>query len=95
MPNYPQPDKFQVSQETLDQWLKTRKTKNDENPGFFSSTGFSKDQSWATLAIIIELIALFTTLYGSYAKFIWQTVNWLYFHNLLPLLFVMGIFYCF
>jgi len=70
MPNYPQPDKFQVSQETLNQWLKTRKNESDGNPGFFSSTGFSKDQSWATLAIIIELIALFTTLYGSYAKYL-------------------------
>ena len=67
MPNYPQPDKFQASQETLNQWLKTRKNENDENPGFFSSTGFSKDQSWTTLAIIIELIALTTTLLGSYA----------------------------
>ena len=67
MPNYPQPDKFQASQETLNQWLKTRKNENDGNPGFFSSTGFSKDQSWTTLAIIIELIALTTTLLGSYA----------------------------
>ncbi|MDC0100618.1 hypothetical protein OAI90_10050 [Crocinitomicaceae bacterium] len=66
MPNYPQPEKFQASQETLNQWLKTRKNENDGNPGFFSSTGFSKDQSWTTLAIIIEFIALTTTLFGSY-----------------------------
>lgn len=66
MPNYPRPEEFQVRQETLQQWLKTRKNEDGGlNPGFFSTTGFSKDQSWSILAIIIELIALFTTLYGA------------------------------
>ena len=68
MTHFDQPQLFKPSQETLLQWLNTRK--NDSyKPGFFSTNEYSKDQSWTIIAILIELAALVFTLYGGWAKY--------------------------
>lgn len=68
MSYYPQPQDFKPSQESLLQWLNTRK--NDSyKPGFFSTNEYSKDQSWTIIALLIEIAALVFTLYGGWAKY--------------------------
>jgi len=69
MAYYNNPAEFKPSQETLLQWLKTRKSDNDVKPGFFETIDFTKDQSWTIIAILIELAALFFTLYGGLSKY--------------------------
>jgi hypothetical protein len=67
---YPNPDKFMPSITTLNEWLKTKKNKQSFRPGLFETIGFSSDQIWAVISIIIELSALFLTLYGSWQNFL-------------------------
>lgn len=69
MSYYAQPQNFKPSQESLLQWLKTRKNDTSYKPGFFSTNEYSKDQSWTIIAILIEIAALVFTLYGGWAKY--------------------------
>jgi len=70
MSYYPQPQDFIPSQENLIQWLNTRKNDTSFKPGFFSTNEYSKDQSWAIIAFLIEIAALSFTLYGGWSKFL-------------------------
>lgn len=69
MSYYLQPQIFKPSQETLLQWLNTRKNDTSYKPGFFSTNDHSKDQSWTIIAILIEIAALVFTVYGGWAKY--------------------------
>jgi len=69
MSYYPQPQIFKPSQESLLQWLNTRKNDTSYKPGFFSSNEYSKDQSWTIIAIFIEIAALVFTIYGGWEKY--------------------------
>lgn len=69
MSYYLHPSDFKPSQESLIQWLNTRKNNNSFKPGLFSTTDYTKDQSWTIIAILIEIAALVFTLYGGFAKY--------------------------
>ncbi len=62
-PYYNTPDKFSPRMETLRSWLKTRKS--NDNPGLFLTEDYSRDSVWTTIAILIELSAVFLTSYGA------------------------------
>jgi hypothetical protein len=71
MSYYPQHQIFKPSQESLLQWLNTRKNDTDTSykPGFFSTNDYSKDQTWTIIAILIEITALVLTMYGSWGRY--------------------------
>ena len=54
------------SNETLYQWMKTRKTQSTSIPGLFETIGFATDQLWAIIAVLIESAALILTTYGAW-----------------------------
>ena len=68
-PYYGNNRQFMPSNETLNQWMKTRKTQNTSIPGLFETIGFATDQIWSFIAIIIESAALFLTTYGAWQMF--------------------------
>lgn len=68
-PYYENNRQFMPSNETLNQWMKTRKTQSASIPGLFETIGFATDQIWSVIAIIIESAALFLTTYGAWQMF--------------------------
>lgn len=61
---------FQPSPKSLSMWLRTRKAASighSSKPGFFQTVQFPQDQSFAIISIVIEFIALFSTIYGGYS----------------------------
>ena len=68
-PYYENARKFMPSNETLNQWMKTRKKKDTTIPGLFETIVFATDQLWAIIAILIESAALFLTTYGAWQIF--------------------------
>ena len=69
-PYYENTSHFMPSNETLNQWMKTRKTQSTSIPGLFETIGFATDQLWAIIAILIESAALFLTSYGAWQMFL-------------------------
>jgi len=65
-PYYGNNRQFMPSNETLNQWMKTRKSQNSTIPGLYETVGFATDQIWSVIAILIELAALILTTYGAW-----------------------------
>ncbi len=65
-PYYENNRQFMPSNETLYQWMKTRKTQSTSIPGLFETIGFATDQLWAIIAVLIESAALILTTYGAW-----------------------------
>jgi ABC-type multidrug transport system fused ATPase/permease subunit len=64
----PNKEDFQPSSEAFNQWLKTRK-KELRIAGMpikplFSDSGNSKDTTWFTIVVILEIVGVLATLYG-------------------------------
>jgi hypothetical protein len=67
---YKNPHQFAPSLSTLNLWLKTRKSKNENKPSIFETVKFADDAVWATIAIIIEISALVLTIYGAWDQYL-------------------------
>lgn len=66
-PYYQNANAFNPSKSTLNEWLKTRKSASQIKPGLFETVGYSSDAGWSLVAILIELSALFLTIFGAYS----------------------------
>lgn len=64
-PYYSNANLFSPSVETLNAWMKTRKSENPPKPGLYETVDHSRDSVWVTIAIFIELSAIFLTIYGA------------------------------
>ena len=65
-PYFEMPMQFMPSQLTLNAWLKTRKSNNQNKPGIFETVEFAGDTVWSMVAIAIEFSAFFLTLFGAW-----------------------------
>ncbi len=63
---------FEPSSNTRQTWLGTRKggytCGNQEFPGFYETSGISKDWGWVSLALVVEVVAILLTIFGGYTK---------------------------
>jgi hypothetical protein len=62
---YPAPSQFSPSLPTIQSWLGTRKSNTVNRTGLLETVGFSKDQGWTIIAILIEIMALGLTIVGA------------------------------
>jgi hypothetical protein len=65
-PYYQDSQNFSPSRNTLDLWLKTRKTDNNSKPGLIETIDYSRDLAWSIFSILIEFSAFFLTLFGAW-----------------------------
>lgn len=65
---YPAPSQFSPSLPTIQSWLGTRKSNTVNRTGLLETVGFSKDQGWTIIAILIEIMALGLTIIGAALK---------------------------
>ena len=68
-PYYQDSQNFSPSRNTLDLWLKTRKTENNFKPGLIETVDYSRDLAWSIFSILIEFSAFFLTLFGAWNIF--------------------------
>lgn len=68
-PYYQNSQNFSPSVETLNSWLKTRKSTSQIKPGLIETVDYSRDLAWSIFAILIELSAFFLTLYGAWQSY--------------------------
>lgn len=67
-PYYPHPSLFEPNIETRKLWLNTRKSNTTKGGGLFETDGFSSDRNWFVIALTIEIIAFFLTIWGGFLK---------------------------
>jgi hypothetical protein len=65
-PYYDMPREFMPSTATLNAWLRTRKSNNQNKPGIFETVDYSGDLVWTIIAFVIEASAFFLTLFGAW-----------------------------
>lgn len=69
MPTIQDPINFQPNQDALSKWLATRKHKySNVQIGLFNTIGYKSDKNWVRFVVVLELFALFLTLYFGFVK---------------------------
>jgi hypothetical protein len=65
-PFYDYPDRFIPSQSSIALWMATRKKPNPGLPGLINTDSYASDQGWTLIALFIEILAAFATIYGGF-----------------------------
>ncbi len=72
MPIIQHPSDFQPTEDSRKKWLFTRKFEQKIGvlnfPGYYKTDGYSTDSFWFTLAISVEIVAVFITILGGFSK---------------------------
>ncbi len=68
-PYYPHPELFEPSNETLKQWLNTRKASTTRGTGLFETDRYNLDRNWFVVAFLFEIAAFVLTIWGGTLKY--------------------------